>query len=447
MELSVPGSPEVASLNTANAPRRPRSDLEKFLNPKEVSACAIWLFLQRLADHEDVLYRWIIWLSRRNLEPSDCNIRPKRLRGHNANISAIVYDKVERGLMVTSSFDAEVKLWDVSDPEAIHCKKSIHGHGQTQISALAISHDSKLLATGASDNRIRLWAMPSGAPRGVFHGHEGRVTSIKFTPDGNNLITSSWDETIRIWRIRDGHCLKELEEHGDMVSCVDINLDGTLMLSASEDFTIIVWKLPSCEVLHSLVSHKDVVNTALFSPCGQYIVSGSNDKSIKFWSVDDGELITTLEGWDIGLKKRNHLKRQLRIAKKELAQARSEEFDENAESEDMEDLREISAECAENVSRIEGEIINVDLMRGHDGEVAALCFSPDGFMLVSGGSDSEIRLWGMPHLTLLATLKGNTTQIASIAFSPDGTTMVVGSAEADATLWHGDRQKFFLRYY
>jgi WD40 repeat protein len=37
-------------------------------------------------------------------------------------------------------------------------------------------------------------------------------------------------------------------------------------------------------------------------------------------------------------------------------------------------------------------------MRGHRGQVRSLCFEPEcGELLVSGGADSTVRVWALPH--------------------------------------------------
>lgn len=42
---------------------------------------------------------------------------------------------------------------------------------------------------------------------------------------------------------------------------------------------------------------------------------------------------------------------------------------------------------------IEGEVVPVNELRGHDDAVQAVVFDPEGQFLVSGGSDSTFRIW------------------------------------------------------
>ncbi|MCI0560718.1 MAG: WD40 repeat domain-containing protein, partial [Nitrososphaera sp.] len=77
-------------------------------------------------------------------------------------------------------------------------------------------------------------------------------------------------------------------------------------------------------------------------------------------------------------------------------------------------------------------------LKGHNGHVNSVVFSPDGKTLVSGGGqfDGELLLWDMETGQLKRTVKGNGC-ITSVTFSPDGKTLVSGSGpfEGELKLW------------
>jgi WD40 repeat protein len=63
--------------------------------------------------------------------------------------------------------------------------------------ALAVLGDGRL-ASGSSDNTIRLWDPASGACERVFGGHQGWVMALAVLGDGR-LASGSRDNTIRLW--------------------------------------------------------------------------------------------------------------------------------------------------------------------------------------------------------------------------------------------------------
>jgi len=75
-------------------------------------------------------------------------------------------------------------------------------------------------------------------------------------------------------------------------------------------------------------------------------------------------------------------------------------------------------------------------LKGHDGEVYSVAFSPDGRKIVSGSSDATIRLWdAATGRQIGAPLTGHWGTISSVAFSPDGSRIVSGGNDATIRKW------------
>jgi WD40 repeat protein len=82
-----------------------------------------------------------------------------------------------------------------------------------------------------------------------------------------------------------------------------------------------------------------------------------------------------------------------------------------------------------------GEVRHI--LKGHESEVDAVSFSPDGKTAASGCKDKTIKLWDARTGKLLRTLTGHTGRVESLAFSPDGKTLATGGGGGDTSvrLW------------
>ncbi len=75
------------------------------------------------------------------------------------------------------------------------------------------------------------------------------------------------------------------------------------------------------------------------------------------------------------------------------------------------------------------------LLRGHNGVVRSVAFSPDGTTLASGSHDNTIILWDVATQQPKNTLTEHTAPVETVAFSRDGSTLASGSHDGTVILW------------
>ncbi|MFM6499032.1 MAG: protein kinase domain-containing protein [Dolichospermum sp.] len=116
-------------------------------------------------------------------------------------------------------------------------------------------------------------------------GHSSSVYSLAYSPDGQTLASGSSDNTIKLWNPRTGELLQTLTGHSDGVSEITYSPDGQTLASGSHDRTIKLWNPRTGELLQTLTGHSNSVRSLAYSPDGQTLASGSEDKTIKIWRL------------------------------------------------------------------------------------------------------------------------------------------------------------------
>ena len=278
------------------------------------------------------------------------------------------------------------------------------------IKAIAYNPDGKTIASGSSDNSIRLWNAQSGETISTLKGHSDWVSSIAYSPDGKTIASGSDDGTIHLWNAQSGETINTLKGHSRAILTIAYNPDGKTIASCSTDGTIQLWNAQSGETVNTLKGYSGFVETIAYSPDGKTIASGSTDGTIQLWNAQSGETINILKG---------HLGRVRTIAY-------STDGKTIASSSDDYTIRLWNAQS--------GKTINT--LKGHLSRVRTIAYSPDGKTIVSSSDDNTIRLWNAQSGKTINTLKGHSDSVYSIAYSPDGKTIASGSSDNTIRLWN-----------
>uniref|UniRef100_A0A3Q2PC43 Coronin n=1 Tax=Fundulus heteroclitus TaxID=8078 RepID=A0A3Q2PC43_FUNHE len=113
------------------------------------------------------------------------------LQGHTEKIYSIKFHPLASGIMVSSSYDLTVRLWNLESGEQV---KVLTGH-QDQVFGMAWSPDGTLLATVCKDGKVRIYdPRKSTAPVQEGPGPEGhRGARLVWVCDGKHLLVSGFD--------------------------------------------------------------------------------------------------------------------------------------------------------------------------------------------------------------------------------------------------------------
>ncbi len=204
--------------------------------------------------------------------------------GHEAEITAILISP-DSQVIATGSADTTIKIWNLETGKLICTFGSLltwkaHKAG---IASLAFSPIAQTLASSSSDGTIKLWNLRS---RECSQTIKGYANCLAFSPDGQTLAAGGWDRNIKLRQLSNPDSPIILAGHFNSINAIAFSPDGTTVVSASADGNIKFWNASTGEHIHTLSGHLNSVTCLDFSSDGETVISGSLDKTVKVWGVN-----------------------------------------------------------------------------------------------------------------------------------------------------------------
>jgi WD40 repeat protein len=197
-----------------------------------------------------------------------------------------------------------------------------------------------------------------------------------------------------------------LHDHSLPITAIAYDPDGKFLASASYDRTVKIWDADSGELVQTLRGHIGPVTCIAFHPKGNMLVSGGKDQRLRLWERDE-------KVWRPGNSWPAHAS-----AINAVAFHPDGSYFASAGQDKLIILWQTNGKQQQ-------------ALRGHEGAVTSLAFSPGEKILVSGGGRGpkrgEVKLWSLPDGKLLANYYGLSDRILCLAFGHDGKFAAGGS--------------------
>lgn len=243
-----------------------------------------------------------------------------QLRGHNGWVTQIAASPVYKNMLVSSSRDKTIILWQLDESGSVLTGKplkSLHGHGHF-VSDVVMSSDGQYALSGSWDKTLRLWDLNTGRTTRQFVSHTKDVLSVAFSADNRQIVSGSRDKKIKLWNTL-AQCKHTIvnECHTDWVSTVRFSPSNTnpVIVSAGWDRIVKVWNLGTCQLKTNHIGHGGYINSVTVSPDGSLCALG--EELIKM--VTTFEKLVKTDG-----KAPDDLEKQVATAITELSQTNGE---------------------------------------------------------------------------------------------------------------------------
>ncbi|KAG0272345.1 Guanine nucleotide-binding protein G(I)/G(S)/G(T) subunit beta-2, partial [Linnemannia exigua] len=206
-----------------------------------------------------------------------------------------------------------------------------------------------------------------------------------------------------------------LLEDAGLNSCA-YSLDGEHCAVGASDGSMILYDAKTWMKIHTFGQGGGRVLSVAFSPNSKQIAAAGTDGVVRLWSLD-GSIVRNL--------KRHY----------DYVNCVTYSPDDKVSH-----LASVSDDGTILLWDVEsGEAIFT--LKSHNGRVLSAAFSPNGRILVTGGSDNTVRLWWVETGGAGQVLEGHTMEITSIAFSPNGFQFASGSSDGTIQVWETPEAK------
>ncbi len=266
------------------------------------------LFLK--GNHTDFYYKRLkVWMISRVYSLYGWK-RVANLAGHSRSVKSVAFNP-KMPLLATGSKDKTAKLWRLSpDGLSAICMPYLMSH-DSGVQSVAFDGTGNFLATGTTDGTVSIWRVSrcglsvTRVANWKAHGNEVfsyAINSLAFHPTAPILATGSSDNTVKLWSLEDDFkkkCISTLRGHTGIIRSVAFYLKKNILATTSADQTVKLWSVSHegygfC--VATLTGHSSWVNSVAFHPTIPLLATCSDDTTTKLWRLSpDGTAATCVK--------------------------------------------------------------------------------------------------------------------------------------------------------
>jgi WD40 repeat protein len=349
-------------------------------------------------------------------------------------------------LVASKAFDHTVHVWNTETGEPVLLQKDAHTNA---VISVQFSPDGSQIVTGGADATARLWDANTGEHRRIVGKSSGWIRYVDFFPDGQRVVLGAetrvsgapgFQGEVKICSVASGEVVHQFPTD-DRVMCGDLSPDseriavgtglgrmGAFGAGESAEVRIHVWDLKSGKKLNTWPAHENVIQQIAFAADGNQVWTVSEDSAVRQWDVRSGGEVRSV---NLAPERENGRFRQLFLAP------------------DMSfvlagGLRQIDRESSLGI--LEMRLTSGGEQRWNktlsDRWPSLVITSPDGrvvagYLRALGRSqvDNRITLWSADDGQELRVIDLEDGSVRSMAFSPNGKRLATGMDRGHTLIW------------
>jgi WD40 repeat protein len=320
------------------------------------------------------------------------------------------------------------------------------------VRAVTVSRDGHWIASASADHTAIVWGADTGQPRYALCDHTGEVLCVAFDGDAKRLATGGTDNTLKLWDAEQGQLLRSVPM-GDWVQTVAFSPDGQF-LGGMTRAALRVWEAASGKEVFAAESVRDPLDGVgqgfAFSPDGRTLAHRGGDSRVRLIDVatwrQRGEI--AIDGQTVGCLAFAPGGQTLAVGSRGGADAltlwdvatgarlRAPQHEERPENLTALAFSPDGGVLAAAFDWGEGGVRQWELASGRERPrirlradppgTLSVAYSPDGGTLVTAGRDGAVRRWDAVSGAPRPTPAGPLGSIRALAIAPDGQTLAVG---------------------
>ena len=328
---------------------------------------------------------------------------------------APVYSVMDRDSIVISGDGTRVAFLngnraEIASTAGQHPPVDLNGHSDAVLT-IAYSPDGRHVATGSLDRTTRVWNA-DGSQAEVFRIGSSHPVHAQFSGDGSRVLTLDDNGTVRLWRMGAGGSATVFNPLDYTPNCATLRSDGRWLVAGTKEGSTLVWNVDAPQKPPSVLRGAAWVRHASFTPEGTHIVTASDDGRARVWSFDSDRPM------------------EVKVHHGLLEYAIFEAAHHRIFTSGIGDTTQAWSP--------DGSEAEPTVLKGHQGHVVAIDFSPDGKRAVTASEDGTVRLWSTDGNTPPLILRGHTAEVWTVAFSRDGAHIVTVSKDGTARIRNAD---------